>query len=506
MAFVIDNKKMAKNTIALYVRMGITMIISFFTARITLQQLGVDDYGLNNLVGSIVSMFGFINGSMGTAVQRFYSYEIGKGNHDQLKRVFGTGLYVHIIIACITFLLAEIFAVFFLHRMNIPQERMFAAQIVFQVSIISLVLNVINVPYAALLRAREEFSKIAIVEIVQSLLRLLILFLLVHISYDKLITLSLLGFSITIFYVMSLFIMARKYEETHTAPLRDKEMIKQMVSFISFLIITVFASLAKTKGLVLLINVFFGLAINAAYAVAVQVSNMVNSFVMNFKQSMVPQLMAAYGAGDKTAMHSIINMGTKISYILMLFITLPFVFESQFLLNIWLKTPPEHSAQLVKLVMIYINISSYTYFFYQAVHATGKIRGQQIWMSSLYLFNILLVYISFKLGAGFESALYINMVISLFQCIINLFYAKKQCEYKIMHFVKELLMPSVIFTLVSVIPMWCIERTVEHSTMNSIIIIVLSFVIVAISGLAVMLNKAERKSVWNILGKKTGKQ
>ncbi len=162
MAYSINSKKIATNTIALYIRLGITMFISFFTARVMLQQLGVEDYGLNNLVGSIVTMFSFINGSMGTAVQRFYSIEIGKGNPERLGRVFGVGLYLHIIVAFITFLIAEIFAVFFLHKMNIPEDRMFAAQIVFQISVISLILNIINVPSAALLRAREMFSKTAV--------------------------------------------------------------------------------------------------------------------------------------------------------------------------------------------------------------------------------------------------------------------------------------------------------------------------------------------------------
>lgn len=227
MAFAVDNKKIARNTIALYIRMTITMAIGFFTARVTLQQLGVEDYGLNNLVGSIVSMFSFINGSMGTAVQRFYSIEIGKGNENRLKRVFGTGLYLHIWVALITVFLAEIFAIFFLHRMNIPEERQIAAQVVFQISIFSLALNIINVPYAALLRAREMFDKTAMVEIVQAFLRLGILYFLIVIDFDKLIVLSVLGFGVTLYYVASLSILARRFDESHSLPIKDNELIKK---------------------------------------------------------------------------------------------------------------------------------------------------------------------------------------------------------------------------------------------------------------------------------------
>ena len=176
-------------------------------------------------------------------------------------------------------------------------------------------------PYAALLRAREMFSQTAIVEIIQSLLRLVVIFFLVHINYDKLITFSLLNFGITLFHLGAFTIMAYKFKETHTIPTRNKELIKKMVSFISMLVVTVLCQLTKTQGIIILINLFFNLAINAAYAVAVQVSNMVNTFVMNFKQSMVPQLMASYGAGDLKAMHKIINTGTKITFLLLLMIS-----------------------------------------------------------------------------------------------------------------------------------------------------------------------------------------
>lgn len=493
MAFAINSKKIATNTIALYVRLGITMIISFFTARVTLQQLGVEDYGLNNLVGSIVSMFAFINGSMGTAVQRFYSIEIGKENEDRLGRVFGVGLYLHIIVAAITLLLAEVFAIFFLHKMNIPPERMFAAQVVFQISVFSLALNIINVPYAALLKAREMFSKTAMVEIVQSLLRLVVLYLLVHINYDKLIVLSLLNLGITFYYIGSLFFMARRFKETHHKPIRDKELIKQMLSFISMLLVTVLAQLLKTKGIVILINLFFGLVINAAYAVAVQVSNMVNSFVVNFKQSMVPQMMSAYGAGDKQAMHKIINIGTKITFLLLLMISIPVIFEGQFILDIWLKTPPNHAAKLSALVLISINISSFTYFLYQGVHATGKILGQQIWVSSTYILNILIIYLMFKLGAGFESALYINMGIGVIQCGINVYYAKKSFDYDVLGFVWETLFPCLLSVLIIVAPLLFITQTMSPSTQRFFLVFGVAEILIVLMGYVVVLNKSERK-------------
>lgn len=477
------------------------MFISFFTARVTLQQLGVEDYGLNNLVGSIVSMFSFINGSMGTAVQRFYSIEIGKNNEGRLGRVFGVGLYLHVIVAAITLVLAEVFAVFFLHKMNIPAERMVAAQVVFQISVISLVLNIINVPYSALLRAREMFSKTAIIDVVQSLLRLVVLYLLVHINFDKLITLSLLNLGITLFYVCSLFFLARRFEETHNPPLRDKELIKQMLSFISMLLVTVLAQLLKTKGIVVLINLFFGLVINAAYAVAVQVSHTVNTFVVNFKQSMVPQMMSAYGAGDKQAMQKIINMGTKITFLLMLMISVPVIFEGQFILNIWLGTPPEHSSRLVVLVLLAINISSFTYFHYQGVHATGKILGQQIWISSSYVLNVAIILLAFKLGAGFESALYVNMVVSAFQCCVNLYYSKICYDYNIRDFVRHTLLPCVLTVLVIVSVLLPMVLLIHPSVERFFMVSCVAEGLIGVLGYFMVLDTIERKRLLEFLRK-----
>jgi O-antigen/teichoic acid export membrane protein len=287
--------------------------------------------------------------------------------------------------------------------------------------------------------------------------------------------------------------MARRFKETHNKPVRDKELIKQMLSFISMLLVTVLAQLLKTKGIVILINLFFGLVINAAYAVAVQVSNMVNSFVINFKQSMVPQMMSAYGAGDKQAMYKIINIGTKITFLLLLMISLPVIFEGQFILDLWLKTPPDHAAKLSALVLISINISSFTYFLYQGVHATGKILGQQIWVSSAYILNILIIYLAFKLGAGFETALYVNMGIGVFQCGINIFYAKKCYDYDVAGFVRKTLFPCLISVLIIVFPLLFITHAMTPSTLRFILVFGVAEVLIVLLGYVVVLNKPERQ-------------
>ena len=445
-----DNKKIAKNTIALYVRMAITTVVSFLTVRVTLQVLGSEDYGLNNLVGSIVAMFSFINGSMGTAVQRFYSYEIGKNNEQRLAKVFGVGMYLHIWVAVITLLIGEIFAVFFLHYLNIPQERMFAAHVVFQISLFSLACSILNVPYSAMLRAREDFTKFATLDILQAFGRLVILYLLYIISFDKLITLSILNACISLLYIGGVVALARKYPETKFRVERDKKMVKEMTSFISLLLFTVLFSIMRDKGIVVLINLFFGLVINAAYAIASQIMNLANSFAMNFKQAIVPQLMVAYSSGDTDRMNTLINSGTKITFVLMLLITMPIIFEPYFVLDIILADVPDYASTFTSLVLINVNLSSFTYFLYQGVHATGKIREQQVCMSALYVVNVLLIYIVYKVGLNCYSAMYVTIVCSFLQCVVNIIYARKTFGFDVWHFTRDIVSKSCIVAIITV--------------------------------------------------------
>lgn len=496
--FVVDKKKIARNTMVLYVRMAFTMVVSFFTARVTLQQLGVDDYGLNNLVGSVVSLLAFLQNSMGTAVQRFYSIEIGQQNVIRLKKVFSTALFLHISIAIITLGLAEVFAVFILSKMNIPAERLFAAHVVFQISSISLFLSIVSVPYAALLRAREDFDKMAMIEIVQSLLRLGILYLLVHVNYDKLITLSLFNFSITIICTSAMIWLAMQYNETHSRPYKVPEIFRQMMSFVSMLLVSTLASLAKTKGLVLLINLFFGLAINAAYAIAVQVSTVLQTFVANFKSPMVPQLMAAYGAGDRSEMIKIINTSTKVSAILMLLITMPVIFEAKSILELWLGEPPQYSAELVSLVLININISQLTFFHYQGIHATGKITLNQTILTCLSLIAILLIFLSFKLGFSFFSAMYINMIVSVLIVANGIFFSRRNYNYSVWDFLSILarLLFVVALTIVCILSL---KTYLSPSFARLIVVLCATVFLLSILSFSFVFSKEERAYVKNVI-------
>lgn len=471
-----NNNRIVKNTVALYVRMAITMVVSFLTVRITLQLLGSEDYGLNNLVGSIVSLMSFISVSMGTSVQRFFSYEIGRENKERLKKIFGVGMYLHICIAVLTFVVTEIFAIFFLNKLNIPQERLFAAHVVFQISVVSLILGVVTIPYGSLLRAREEFTKFATLDILQSLGRLVVLYLLYITPYDRLISLSFLNLVITVLYVGGQVFYAKRYEESKFHIDTDKILIKEMLSFISFLLFTVLFSILRDKGIVVLVNMFFSLIVNAAYAIASQMMFFANTFAMNFKQALVPQMMSAYGAGDYKRMNEIIIIGTKITSVMLLLITLPIIFEPRYFLDIILKDVPELAPEFTRLVMININVASFTYFLYQGVHATGNIKGQQVYMSILYALNVLLIYVVYKLGGESVSALYVTIVCSFLQCIINLLYAHKTFDFDVRYFMTNVVARFFLLSLAFVLIPFSIsslEETLFRFVLRTVIIVLI---------------------------------
>lgn len=495
------NKKILKNTIALYCRTAFTMVISFFTVRFTLQVLGVEDYGLYNLVGSIAAMFSFMNLSMGTAVQRFFSYEIGKGKSGQVDLVFGVGIYLHIIVAVVSLLAGELFILFFFDSLNIPPDRLTAAMTIFQISLASMFCGIITVPYSALLRAREEFSKYAILDIIQALLRLGVLLLLFTADFDRLILFSVLNLIVSLLYILGVIFFAHKYKEARFRIKRDKKLIKEMFSFISLLIVTVLFSVARNNGLIMLINIFFGLAVNAAYAVAAQVMNMVTHFADNFKQSIVPQIMSCFSAGNMERMKTLIFSGTKITFILMMCITMPFIVEPYFVLDILLDEVPEYAAEFTRLVLININISTFTYFLYQGVHATGKIKYQQLAFSSIYLINLVGVYAAYNVGFGFYSAMYVTLICSFMQCLTNVYYAKKTYNLIVSAFIKQVVLPSLLLCAIIALPSFAIANILEPGYTRAILVAISIVSTIFIGSYCLYLNKQEKDYCKQIISK-----
>ena len=496
------NSRIAFNTIALYIRTFIVMVISFLTSRVMLQQLGVDDYGLNNLISGVVTMFSFLNMSMGTAVQRFYSVESAKEGGVAAKKIFGSAMLIHLSISAITLILLEIFAIFFLHRLNIPADRMGVAQWVFQFTSINLILGIITVPPSAFLRAKEEFSKLAVLDIVEAFCRLGILYLLYISPVDKLWTLAFLTFVITFLYDLVVWLMANKHYGDVTRPYvyYEKSLFLKMMSFSILLLFSVASSMVYWQGIVMMINLFFGVAINAAYGIGHQIKVAVDRFLYNFKQSIVPQLMESQASGENDRLYKLIYASTKITFVLSLLVAVPVIFETDFILKVWLVTPPEFTTLFVQLGFAISVINSFSYFVMQVIQATGNITGYSIMKSCCYLLCLGMIYLFMKLGYNFYIPMYISIILAALDLILTLYYAKKTFNFRVMDFVVKVVLQSGFFCLIMVGCFLLMNMLMDAGWLRLCMNLVLSGIL-SFSSLYLLMDKAERGYIFSYIRK-----
>lgn len=496
------NSRIAFNTVALYIRTFIVMVISFITARVMLKQLGVDDYGLNNLISGVVLMFNFLNTAMSTAVQRFYTVEEAREDGVNPKKIFGNALLLHLSIGAITLLMLEIFGIFFLHRLNIPADRMTVAQWVFQFTSLDLFMSIITVPSFAYLRAKEEFSKLAIVDVAEALCRLVILYLLSISPIDKLWTFSFLIFLLTIIYDSVIWIMAYRLYGDVAKPYisYEKKLFSQMMSFSLMLLFSVTSTMFYWQGIVVVINIFFGVAINAAYGIGNQVKIAVERFLYNFKQSIIPQLMGSQAAGEDERLYKLIYAATKITFVLSLLIAVPVIFEADFILKIWLETPPEFTTRFVQLCFIICILNSFSFFVIQAIQATGKVAGHSIVTSCSYILSFVAIYVFMKLGYDFYVPMYISIILAFVDILITLYYAKKTFDFHVMEFVVRIVGQCVVFCAIMVGCFLLLNHLMDEGWLRLCLNVALSGLL-TLSSLYLLMNKAERGYILGYVGK-----
>ena len=317
-----NNKRIAKNTLLLYFRMLLTMVVSLYTSRIVLSTLGINDFGIYNVVGGFVTMFAVISGAMTTATQRFISFEIGKKEKGNITTLFSTAVIIHLILGGIILFLAETIGLYFLNNyMNFPEDRYIAANWVYQFSILTFIINVISVPYNAAIVAYEHMKAFAYVSIIEVTLKLLIVYLLIISPIDKLIFYSLLLAitAITIRFIYGWY-CSKHFKECRTTWIFNHEYGKNMFAFVGWNLIGSIAGIAKEQGINVVLNIFFGAAINAARGIAYQVNGALNSFVSNFQLAMNPQIVKSFSVGDFSKMHSFIYLGSKISFFILYYV------------------------------------------------------------------------------------------------------------------------------------------------------------------------------------------
>ena len=449
-----NNRRIAKNTFYLYLRMGITMMVQLYTSRIVLQALGIEDYGIYNIVGSVVVMFSFISGPLGTATQRFYNFELGKKDGGNLNTIFNISLYCFLILALVMFLLVELGGVWYIsNKMNLPPDRTGAAMFVFQFSLLTFLLSLVKTPFESLIIAHENMSYYAYVSILDVALKLLNAFSLTWFLGDKLKLYAVNHLVIAlIIFVCVQFYCHRKFTTIRITRVWDSGIFKSMASFSGWSLFGSVASMSANQGLNLLLNFFYGVTVNAAVGVANQVSAAVNQFVGNFQIAFRPQIVKYYSGEEFHELRTLVDNTAKFSDCVFFSVACTVMLHAQFLLELWLGKVPEFASEFVVLNLIYLLLETLSAPMWMTIQATGKIRNYQIVISSVIFLNIIISYFFLKAGYSPTVVMEIKCCLDFAYLAIRLLFMRAKIQFPIREFARKVLLPISLVTALSVIP------------------------------------------------------
>ena len=447
-----NNKRIAKNTLLLYIRMLFLMGISLYTSRVVLNTLGIEDYGIYNVVGGVVTLFSFLNGTLATATQRFFSFAIGKGDSQELNKLFSITITIHFILAFIILIIAEIIGYYMLnYKLNIPEERLYAANWVFQCSVVSFFFTIISVPYNALIISKEKMKAFAYISIIEACLKLLAIFSLNIFSIDKLILYAILILLIAIIIRLIYNIYCKiHFKECSYRFIIDKNIYKQLLSFSGWNLIGALAIILKEQGVNILLNIFCGVAINTARAITMQVNNAINSFITNFQVALNPQITKAYASNETNYLSQLIIKGAKYSALLFFLLGFPLFFKAYYILHLWLGQVPDYTVLFLKLIIIQTLIESLSYPLITTLLATGKVKVYQILVGGILILNLPLSYIALKVGFEPYITFIIAIFLSLVSLYIRLYLLSKQISFSMKYFSQKVIMKIAYVILISI--------------------------------------------------------
>lgn len=500
-----NNKRVVKNTMFLYFRTLFVMLVGLYTSRIVLQVLGVEDYGIYNVVGGFVSMFSLLSGSLTVASQRFLAFELGKEKSD-IPRVFSSTVTIHLALALVLFLLLEGVGLFLLnYKINIPPDRILAANWVFHCSVITFCINIVSVPYNAAIVAYERMSAFAYVSVFEVAAKLLAVFALYKLKYDSLVLYSV--FMMLIALLLRLiygWYCHSRFRECRYRFMMDKHILKTMLSFSGWNFIGSSASVLNNQGINILTNLFFGVTMNAARGIAAQVDNAINTFVSNFMMALNPQIIKSYASKNYDYLNKMIVSGTKAAFFLFGIICLPVFVNAEYILKLWLGDVPNYSALFVRLGMIFMLCQNFSQCLYTAMLATGNIKKYQIVVGGLSLLAFPAAWIFFKMGLGAEwgyGAMIVFSVICLFARLSLL--QEMIPGFCPREFVRNAIFPIIVSTVLVVALSWSIHYFVAKVDFFVFVVeSVLCFIISIITIYFIGLSSFERKSLMEMVLRK----
>ena len=490
-------RRIARNTLMLYIRMFALLLVGLYTSRVVLEALGENDYGIYNVVGGVVAMFTIISRALNSAVSRFITFEMGKGAAARLNEVYSTAVTIQFIIALTVVAAAEPIGLWFIeNEMTIDPSRIPAAKLVLHFSILAFVINLMSVPQMASITAHEKMSAYAAIGVLDGLLRLAVAFMIMRSPMDRLVYYAALMAAVVLIVRGAYGIYCRThFPECRYRPVFEKPLMKEMFSFAGWNFIGVSAGVLRDQGGNILVNLFYGTAVNAARGIAVQLNAAVQGFVTNFMTAVNPQITKSYASGDKAYMLSLIRRSSRMSFFLLFVIALPILFNTEYLLSIWLKDVPAHTVMFVRLFLVFALCESISNPLITAQLATGKIRNYQLVVGGLMLLNIPVSYIFLKHGAAAEITVAVAIAISLVCLAARLVMLRGMIGLSIRKFVSDVCLKIVLVVVISLILPIAIYNVLPDGFAGFVIS---AAVCVAVSGSAVLfmgLDGKERKEL-----------
>lgn len=489
----VNNQRIAKNTILLYIRMLITLVISLYTSRVILDVLGQNDFGIYNVIGGVVILFSFLTNAMTNSTQRFLNYYLGLDDSEKLKKLFDTAIYAHLTIVIAVLVLSETIGLWFVEtQLNIPIERMGAARVVYQMTILATLFGIIVVPYRASIIAAERMNVFAIISILEVVLKLVVVFILPVSNYDRLVLYSILQAAIA-FIVLFLYrwVCKKRMKFTHFHYIWDKKQYVEIMSFSGWYLFGGVAMVGSKQGVNILLNIFKGVAVNAAVGIANQVRSAIYGFVTSFQTAFNPQIVKLYATNSKVQLLQLIYRSTKFSYYLLFLLSLPVIIYCKEVLSIWLVEVPEYTVIFTKLVIIASFFEAISAPLWTAIGATGQVKRYQLWVSVIILLDIPFVYFALLLGFSPEYVFWINIVVSFLAYVYRLLYIRRYVDYSLRSYLKEVIIPCLLITITS-IPVPILLYKNNASIIYLVLMVGVTVIITGISIYLLGLTKSEK--------------
>lgn len=498
--YSLNNKQIAKNTVLLYGRSLFLLVLSLYTSRVVLQVLGVENYGIYNIVGGVVAMFAILGSTMTAASQRFITYALGEGDSENIKKIFSTCVSLHIILGIIVLILLEVIGLWFLNnKLNIPNNRLDVARWVFQFSVLTFFVNIISVPYNSAIIAHEKLDAFAYITMLEGVMKLVVVLFLKIVPLDKLLYYAIFQFLVSlIIRAVYTFYSSKHFEETKNVKYQiDKNLFKKMFAFSGWNLIGSGALILRNQGIDILINMFFGVTVNAAKGIANQVQGAIQILVGNFTTSITPQLTKAVAQKDEERTNSLIFHGSRLSFFLMMLFAVPLLICTNEVLQIWLVDVPEFTSGMVRLIIVYLLSDTLSRFLINGLLAFGDIRNFQLIIGGIKLLALPIAFIILSFGGDPLTGLWVNIMLD-FVCLWGrLLFTQKRLHLSSLFFIQKAVIPCWFALILALLPSFAFHRYVNNNIFLSGCICIISSLIF----ITIFMEKSERVIVKSVIDK-----